>query len=350
MLVRPLDNPRNQEVPKMKKKTGAITRFIFLLCIFGVLVAGILGQSHAKEWQPETKFLTIVSGSASGSFFPIAAKISEIIQREIPGVAVKSIPGGGVDNVRSVQSGKAQFGMSFSSTLYDGLVGNEPFKKPKKKIRHVLNLFPTYFCISVPSKSDIYSVSDLAAKRIAPGGPIGFTGEAIGRLVLMAYGLDYEKIKAAGGVVHFVRYGGMMNKMQDGHLDAAMMFTSAPSAPIISMNVRPGIRLISLEPDKMAKMLEEQPGFVQGKIPANTYKGQNEDVSTLCAWASLFTTSDLTEEMVYRITKGIFENIDAIHAVGSQCRHMSVGINYEGNKIPVHPGAERYYKEKGVKP
>jgi TRAP transporter TAXI family solute receptor len=330
-------------------KQAMWTNFLRVIVLL-LLVFGLVGHVYAKEWQPDRKFLTIVSGSVSGSLYPLAAKMAELIQREIPGVVVKSIPGAGIENVKSVESGQAQLGMSFSNTMYDGFVGNPPFQTPTKKIRHVLNEFPSLFQIMVPRKSKIRSISDLAGKRICPGGPIGFTGEAIGKLVLEAYGMTYEKIKADGGVLHFVRYGDMINLMQDGHLDAAMLFTSAPAAPILSMNVRPGIRLLSIEPEKLQKIMVAQPGFVETKIPAGTYEGQNEDVLTLCAWATLFTSSDLSEEMVYRITKAIFDHIDAIHAVGSQCRQMSVGINYEGNKIPVHPGAEHYYREKGVKP
>ena len=160
----------------------------------------------------------------------------------------------------------------------------------------------------------------------------------------------YKKITDAGGVLHHVRYGAMVNLMQDGHVDVVTVFTSTPSAPIITMNVRPGIRLLSIDPDHLDKLLKEKPGFKKTVIPAKTYKNQDYQVTTLGSWCNIFTSSDLSDELVYRITKAIFENIDEIHAVGAQTRLMSVDINYDGNKIPVHPGSKRYYSEKGVRP
>jgi TRAP transporter TAXI family solute receptor len=138
--------------------------------------------------------------------------------------------------------------------------------------------------------------------------------------------------------------------MKDGHLDAAMFVTSCPQATIIDLNFRPGIRLIPIDKEHMKKILKEYPGYMETVVPKGAYKGVTEDIPTVGTVTSLVCSAKLSDEMVYRITKAIFENLPELAKIKKKAiAEVSLQNGLRGCKIPIHPGAKRYYDEHGVK-
>jgi hypothetical protein len=240
-------------------------------------------------------------------------------------------------------------GWSYAHTVYDAYNGRPPFTKKLSKVRYLASLYPGVWQVAVPRKSNIRSYADLADKRIVPG-KVGFSGEVLGKSILGVYGITYDSIKKKGGVVNFVGYADAAALMKDGHLDAAMFVTSCPQATIIDLNFRPGIRLLPVDREHMEGFMKKYPGYIEAVIPKDAYKGVTEDIPTIGTVTSLLVSADLSGEMVYQITKVIFENLPELAKIKKKAISLvSLENGLRGAMIPIHPGAKRYYDEHGVK-
>jgi TRAP transporter TAXI family solute receptor len=319
-------------------------RRVIILSVIGVFIL-CLGTGMAAE----KKFLKMVSGPEGGSWYPLGSGMMRLVEANIPGISTSNGPGGGVGNCKVVQRGDADLGWSYSHTAFDGYNGRDPFKRKLKNIRYLGSLYPGIFQTAVPRKSKIRSYADLADKRIVPG-KVGFSGEVFAKSILGAYGITYKSIKKKGGVVNFVGYADAAALMKDGHLDAAMFVTSCPQATIIDLNFRPGMRLLPIDKEHMKVILKEYPGYMETVIPKGAYKGITEDVPTVGTVTSLICSAKLSDEMAYRITKAIFENLPELAKIKKKAiAEVSLENALRGCKIPIHPGAKRYYDEHGVK-
>ena len=321
--------------------------------IVSLLVVGVFILSSATgmaaEWKSDKKFLKSVSGPEGGSWYPLGSGIMSLVEANIKGVSTSNGPGGGVGNCKVVHRGDADLGWTYSHTCYDGYNGRPPFKRKLNKIRYLASLYPGVFQVAVPRKSSIHSYSDMADKRIVPG-KVGFSGEVFAKSILGTYNITYESIKKKGGVVNFVGYSDAAALMKDGHLDVYMAVTSCPQSTIIDLNFRPGIRMIGIDKEHMKKILNDYPGYSEVTIPKTAYKGMTEDVPTVGTMTSLICSADLSDEMVYRIVKSIFENLGELAKIKKKAiAEVSLENALRGCKIPVHPGAKRYYDEHGVK-
>jgi TRAP transporter TAXI family solute receptor len=323
-------------------------RKAIIVSVIGALIL-CFGTGMAAEWKPEKKFLKMVSGPEGGSWYPLGSGMMRLVEANIKGISTSNGPGGGVGNCKVVQRGDADLGWSYSHTCYDGYSGRDPFKRKLKNIRYLASLYPGVFQVAVPRKSKVNSYSDLADKRIVPG-KVGFSGEVFAKSILGAYGITYKSIKKKGGVVNLVGYADAATLMKDGHLDAYMAVTSCPQATLIDLNFRPGVRFLSIDKDHMKKILKEYPGYMETVIPKGAYKGMTEDIPTVGTVTSLICSAKLSDEMVYRITKAIFENLPELAKIKKKAiAEVSLENALRGAKIPIHPGAKRYYDEKGVK-
>jgi TRAP transporter TAXI family solute receptor len=319
-------------------------RKIIIVSVIGALIL-CCGTGMAQE----RKFLKMVSGPEGGSWYPLGSGIMVLLESNIKNVSTSNGPGGGVGNCKVIQRGDAQLGWTYAHTAYDAYNGRSPFDKKLDKVRYLASLYPGVWQVAVPRDSKIYSYADLADKRIVPG-KVGFSGEVLGKSILGVYGITYDSIKKKGGVVNFVGYADSAALMKDGHLDAAMFVTSCPQATIIDLNFRPGIRLLPVDKEHMKKFMDKYPGYIEAVIPKDAYKGMTEDVPTIGTVTSLICSADLSSEMVYQITKTIFENLPELAKIKKQAiAEVSLENGLRGAMIPIHPGAKRYYDEHGAK-
>jgi len=296
--------------------------------------------------QAEKKFLRMVSGPQGGSWYPLGAAMMAIVEKNID-ISTSNAPGGGLSNCKSVSTGKADLGWTYSHTAFNGYEGRGKFEKKYNNMRHLMSLYPGVFQMAVPRKSKIYSVADLKDKRIVPG-KIGWTGTTLAELVLKAYGLSFESIKKNGGLVNYVTYADSAALMKDGHSDCYMAVTSCPQSTIIDLNFRPGIRLLSIDETHMKKVLEAEPGLMETAIPKDAYKGMKADVPTVGTVTCLVVNKDVPDDLVYNIVKTLYANWPELAKVKKKAIEDSKPEKaIMGAHIPVHPGALRYYKEKG---
>lgn len=315
-------------------------RFIGIL--FAVSCVAIFASTASA-----VEFVRMVSGPAGGSWYPLGAKVMQVLGQEVAGISTSNAPGGGVGNIKDVGAKNAEIGWSYGHTAYNGYSGLGKFKRPVKNVRHFATLYPAAFQVAVRRDSPIRSFSDMRDKNISPG-KAGWTGTAFAESILKAFGFDFATIKSNGGVVHYVDYGSSVALMKDRHIDVFMAVTSVPQASLISLNFSPGIRMIGLEPDMRRKIVKANPGFITATIPKSAY-GFSEDIPTLGAVTVMVVNKDLSDKLVYQMAKAFWAN----HAKFAEVKKIWNSVKLEnalnGAAIPVHPGAQRFYDEKGVK-
>ncbi len=310
-------------------------------------VAGCLTLAAPFATAADT-FVRMVSGPAGGSWYPLGAKIMQVMQKEISGISTKLEPGGGVGNIKDVSQGNAEIGWSYGHTAYNGYIGRGKFTQPYKNVTFFATLYPGIVQIAVPKNSKIQSISEFDGKNFSPG-KAGWTGTAFAETVLAAYGLSFDKIKKSGGTVHHVDYTDSVALMKDGHIDVFLAVTSMPQASFIDLNFKPGIRLIGIEPDKMTGIIKDNPGVFATTIPKGTYEGMTADVPTLATATVMVVNKDLPADLVYKMCKVFWKEHATFAAVKKSWNDVKKENALAAAAIPVHPGAERCYTEMGVK-
>jgi len=320
-----------------------LRKSLFIMFVLLLTVLLVTPQAYAK-----VKFIRMVSGPEGGSWYPLGSSMMNIVEQNVSGVSTKNGPGGGVGNCKDVQAGRADLGWSYTHTAFNAFNGKGKFKKKHDKLRHLMSLYPGVFQIAVPKKSDITDIGQLADKRIVPG-KVGFTGTAIAEIVLKAYGMTFKSIKEKGGTVSYVGYADSSALMKDGHSDCYMAVTSCPQATLIDLNFRPGIRFLSIDDAHIKKIKEIEPGLMPTIIPKTAYKGLTADVQTVGTVTNIIVSADLSDDLVYQIVKSIYAGFPELAKIKKKAISDSDPKKaLQGNAIPVHPGAMKYYKEMGI--
>ena len=292
-------------------------------------------------------FIRMVSGPSGGSWYPLGAKIMQTFQSQIKGTATSNTSGGGISNVMSVDGGDAEFGFTYAHTVANGYNGKGKFKKARKNVRYFATLYPAAFQVAVPKDSKIKGFEDMKSANISPGKP-KWTGTAFCESILKDYGFNFDTIKKNGGVVHMVSYKESVALMKDGQADVFMAATSVPQASFIELENSPGIRFIGLPKDRIDRIVKNNPGYIYGKIPASAYKSLDKDIPTLGIVTSAIVSKDLSDDLVYKMTKVFWDNHAEFVKVKGIWKKVILKEAVNGAAIPVHPGAAKYYKEKGV--
>jgi hypothetical protein len=194
----------------------------------------------------------------------------------------------------------------------------------------------------VGAASPIKSIADLMGKKVGVGAP-GSGTEANFRQLLDAYGMKKEDVNA-----QFLSFSESAEAYKDKHIDAFIVTAGIPNAGIMDVATQNEIRILNIPADVAAKLTQKYPFLAAVKVPANTYKGQTTEVATVAVNAVLICGSSLSEAMVYNLTKALFENQAELAAAHAKGKELNIQYAVKGVSIPFHPGAVKYYKEKGL--
>jgi hypothetical protein len=291
--------------------------------------------------------MRLASGPAGGAWYPLGAKIAQVLGAEIPEIATSSMPGSGEANIMDVNRGSAEIAFTYSSSAYDGYMGRGQFTEPQANVRHFATLYPAALQTAVRRRSDINSYEDLAAKSISPG-QVGMTGTVIAEEVLSAYGISFETVRRQGGAIHHVDYADSGALMKDGHVEAFMAVAGVPLSSMLELNFQPGIRLLGVEPDKMSRILASNPALIETVIPKEAYEGLTADVPTIGVATVMVIHKDVPEDLVYQMAKVFWESHAQFLEVSPVWKDVHLENALLAVAIPVHPGAQRFYDEMGI--
>lgn len=288
-------------------------------------------------------FVAILTGGTSGVYYPMGVALSKIFTEKVSGArpSVQATKAS-VENLNLVQGGKGELAFTLGDSLAAGWKGDEEagFRRKLDKLRGVTAIYPNYVQIVASKESGIKTLADLKGKRLSVGAPKSGT-ELNARAILDAAGLSYKDL----GKVEYLAFGESVELMKNRQLDATLQSAGLGVSSIRDLATSTPITVVAIP----AAIVDKAGApFVKQSIPANTYEGQTEPVETAAVVNYLVTRSDLSDDLVYRMTKAMYESLPELQAAHSAAKAIDVQKAAEGMPVPLHPGAARYLKEKGV--
>ena len=304
--------------------------------LVGLLLVALAGPAQAADTQ-----LILATGGTAGTYYPFGGALARIWNTKIPGMNVTAqTTGASAENVRLINKKEVELALVQSDTLDFAYNAKESFKEKLTGMQAVAVLYPEIIQVVVAAGSPAKSFADLKGMKVGVGAP-GSGTEANFRQLLDVYGMGKEDIKA-----NYLSFSESAEQFKDKHIDAFIVTAGIPNAAIMDISTQNEIRLLNIAPDMAAKLATRYPFLSTAKVPANTYKGLSEEVSTVAVNAVLIASSQLKEDVVYQLTKALFDNqaeLASAHAKGAE---LSLSAAVKGVSIPFHPGAVKYYKEK----
>jgi hypothetical protein len=290
------------------------------------------------------QYVNILTGGTSGVYYPLGVALSQIYDKAIPDakVAVQATKAS-AENLNLIQAGRGELAFTLGDALSDAWNGNEEagFKAPLKKLRSVAAIYPNYIQIVASADSGIRTLADLKGKRISVGAPKSGT-ELNARAVLKAAGLTYKDFSK----VEYLPFGESVELMKNRQLDATLQSAGLGVSSLRDLATSMKIVVVPIPADVVKKVGD--PAYQAAMIPAKTYEGQDKDVPAVAIRNVLVTSESVPADVVYRMTKALFENLDTLVAAHNAARDIKLDAATQGLPVPLHPGAEKYYKEKGI--
>jgi TRAP transporter TAXI family solute receptor len=304
-----------------------------------LLLAALVAPAIAAQ-----QFINVLTGGTSGVYYPIGVALSNIYSRAIPGSKTSvQVTKASVENLNLLNAGRGEVAITLGDALSEAWAGDQEagFKQPLKKLRGISALYPNYVQIVARAGSGIRTLADLKGKRISVGAPKSGT-ELNARAILKAAGISYQDFAK----VEYLPYGESVDLLKNRQLDVTLQSAGLGVASIRDLASSVEIVLVPIPPDVIAKIGDK--AFIPASIPANTYEGQKQAVPTASIMNYLVTRQDLDNETVYRMTKSMYENLDQLVAAHNAAKAIKREDALKGMSVPLHPGAERYYREVGL--
>lgn len=315
-----------------------------ILTIGSLALTLLLAISLAPGQVEAQKNISISTGATSGTYYPLGTAIGKTLTQAGVVNATTESTGGSVENARLIGQKQTEIGFIESMIADWAYNGKEVYKDKKiTNLCGLIALYPNTIQTVVKANSGIKTFSDLKGKSVAVGIQGGSSPTNM-QVVLESYGLSMSDIKP-----QYLAFGPSMELLKDGQVDAVMVDSGAPNSAIIDISTQHQIRILSIDADKIKKITEKYPFFAPAMtVPKGTYKGVDEDVVTTGSLVTLCVQKELPDELVYNIIKTIVEKKDDIAKVHEKGKSIDLKTATNGFSIPIHPGAVKYYKEKGV--
>jgi TRAP transporter TAXI family solute receptor len=301
----------------------------------------------SAAWAQKTARLSIATGGTGGVYYPLGGGMANVISKYIPyAEATAEVTTASVDNCRLVGAGKAEMALIMADTGWDAYQGRAQFKE-KVTLRTLSVLYPNNMHIVTVEGKGIEKVADLKGKRVSTGAP-GSGTEVMALRVIEAFGLDPDKDMTRDKLGVSESAGAL----KDRKIDAFFWVGGLPTAAVTDLGATPGIKMKLIgHVDALQKMREKYgPLYVKGVIPAKTYPGQEVDVPITVVWNLLVCNEKMKGDVAYDIVKTLFDHKKELETVHREARWLSLEPQAGGaSPIPFHPGAIRYFTEKGLK-
>ena len=310
---------------------------IFAAAAFGLAA---LAAAPASAQQ----FVNILTGGQSGVYYPLGVALSQIYGKAIPNVkSTAQVTKASAENLNLLQAGRGELAFTLGDALSDAWKGDEEagFKTPLKKLRGLSATYNNYIQIVASADSGIKTLADLKGKRVSVGAAKSGT-ELNARAIFKAAGLSYKDLSK----VEYLPFGESVELIKNRQLDATLQSAGLGVASIRDLATSVKIVVVAIPPDVVAKVGD--PAYQPAVIPANTYEGQTADVATAAIPNFLVTQADVSNDLAYQMAKALYENLDTLYAAHNAAKAIKRENAVKGMPVPLHPGAERYYKEVGV--
>jgi TRAP transporter TAXI family solute receptor len=288
-------------------------------------------------------FINILTGGTSGVYYPLGVAISKIYSDKIPNIKTQvQATKASVENLVLLQRGSGELAFTLGDSLKAAWDGDEEagFKNKLDKLRTIGAIYPNYIQIVATADSGIKTLADLKGKSLSVGAPKSGT-ELNSRAILSAAGMTYKDL----GKVEYLPFAESVDLMKNRQLNATLQSAGLGVASLKDLSTSSPINVVSVPKEIVDKI---GPPFVAAIIPANTYAGQDKDVPTAAVVNYLVTSSAVSDDLAYQMTKLIFDSLPELANAHAAGKEIKLDTAASGSPVPLHPGAIRYYKEKGL--
>ncbi len=323
-----------------------------------VLSVGFGGPCFAAK-----TFFVIATGGTGGTYYPLGGVLAQALSTKVPDIIVTAQAGNAsTANLNLIRSHSIESAFVQNNTAYQAYHGTEQFQgNPVKNVRGIASLYPEVVQIVTLKKSGIKSLADLKGKRVIPGDR--GSGTALdAENVCTSAGIKFEDF----GSIDWLSFAGLSQRMQDGQADAGFITAGIPTASVMELTSSTPISLLNISEDVIKKIVDTWPFYAKVVIPAGTYAGNDAPVQTVAVMAQWVCDEKVPADIIYTLTKALWEPGEFVlleskgkkgsappaseimataHAKGKDVRLETA---LDGMAIPLHPGAEKYYREKGL--
>ncbi|MEZ5780012.1 MAG: TAXI family TRAP transporter solute-binding subunit [Paracoccaceae bacterium] len=289
------------------------------------------------------EFINILTGGTSGVYYPLGVGLSKIYADNIPDVRTQvQSTKASVENLNLLQQGKGELALALGDSVKLAWEGDADagFKEPLAKLRGIAAVYPNYIQIVASKESGITSLDGLKGKSLSVGAPKSGT-ELNARAIFAAAGMSYDDL----GKAEYLPFAESVELIKNRQLDATLQSAGLGVASIKDLSTSLDIQMVSV-PEEVVAALGAP--YIAATIPAGTYQGQDADVPTVAVVNFLVTHEDVSDETAYQMTKLLFEHLPELEAAHKAAAQIKLENALSGMPIPLHPGAERYYKEVGL--
>ena len=293
---------------------------------------------------PQKTNLILATGGTSGTYYPFGGAIAQIFNSKITNMNVTAqSTGASVENLKLIGKKEAELAIVQNDMTDYAYNGVEAFKDGKvENVRAIATLYPEVIQIVASAESGINSLTDIKAKKFSVGAP-GSGVEANARQMFEVMGMTYNDFTA-----NYLSFSESADSFKDKHIDGFLFVSGIPNAAIQDITATSELKFVSLSDDAISKIVEKYPFYTPYTIPAGTYKGQDTDVKTVAVNATLVVGAEVSDKVVYDLTKALFENQAELATAHAKGKLLSLETAVKGVSVPYHPGAEKYYKEVGA--
>ncbi len=302
-----------------------------------LMVAIFAGAATAKT------FISLATGGTGGTYYPVGGGIADIVSKNVADVQMTSETGNASQaNLNLLGTHQIEMALAQNDVSMWAYKGMRPFKQEFKNVRMIASLYPENVqCITMKG-AGVKDIMDIKGKRVSVGAP-GSGVQADVASILRVAEIKYSEMKT-----DFLDFNNTTQRFKDNQLDVGFVVAGYPTASIMDLATMHDIDLVNFSDDFMNKLIAEYPFFAKSVIPAGTYKNIDHDTNTPAVMAVWVCDGDLSEDVVYQITKAFWENVDALYKIHSKAKMITLETALDGVSVPIHSGAAKYYKEVGM--
>ena len=314
--------------------------------VIGIILAACAMFSLTAQSQTKSNIF-VATGPTTGVYYPLGGGIADVLTKNIPGLnATAGTTDGSMANLLLIKQGRADIGLSMADASFDAFKGQDKFKDKQVDVRALMVLYPNRMHIVTVEGSGINKVADLKGKRVSTGAPNSAT-QIMAYRVLEASGIDPEK----DIIRERLDPGKSADAIKDRKLDAFFWVGGLPTPAVTDLGATPGIKLKLIDhSDALDAMVKKYgPLYVKDTIPAKTYPGQETPTQIVTVWNVLVADAKLPDQLAYDIVKTLIDRKEDLIRVHAEAKNFDLKNQSNGTAvIPYHPGAKKYFAEKGV--
>ena len=309
---------------------------------------GLAGLALTLATAASAQNLSIATGGTGGVYYPMGGGMASVLSKHVPGMqATAEVTGGSVDNLKLVGSGQPYIGFTMSDAAQDAYKGEDKFKSKKVPVRTIAVLYPNRMHLVTVEGRNITKLSDLKGKHVSTGSP-GSATEVMAFRILEAAGMDKDKdVKRER-----LSVAESVNAIKDNKIDAFFWVGGLPTAAVTDLANTPGTKVKMIDHAEVVPVMNKKYGniYLSDTIPKTMYSGMAADNKQATVMNILVANENMDDKTAYNIAKTIFERRDELIAVHKEAENFKLeNQKTAATPVPFHPGAAKYYAEKGIK-